>query len=128
MSERRGLLDLAGRVTDLVTRLIRDEIRAAKLEMARKLKAAGTGLGLLAGAAVLGFFALGVLVAAAVAGLAGTVPGWLAALVVAGALLLAIAALALLGVRAVKRGVPPVPRDTIDSVRADVRTITGSGS
>ncbi len=128
MSERRGLLDLAGRVTDLVTRLIRDEIRAAKLEMARKLKAAGTGLGFLAGAAVLGFFALGVLVAAAVAGLAGVLPGWLAALIVAGALLLAIAALVLLGVRAVKSGVPPVPRDTIDSVRADVRTITGSGS
>ncbi len=128
MSERRGLLDLAGRVTDLVTRLIRDEIRAAKLEMGRKLKAAGTGIGFLAGAAALGFFALGVLIAAAVAGLAGAVPGWLAALIVAGALLLAIAALVLLGVRAVKRGVPPVPRDTIDSVRADVRTITGSAS
>lgn len=128
MSERRGLLDLAGRVTDLVTRLVRDEIRAAKLEMGRKLKAAGAGLGFLAGGAVLGFFALGVLIAAAVAGLAGAVPGWLAALIVAGGLLLAVAALVLLGVRAVKRGVPPVPRDTIDSVRADVRTITGSGS
>jgi len=125
---RPGLFDLTGRVTELVTRLVRTEIQSAKAEIGRKAKAAGIGAGFLAGAAVIGFFALGVLIAAAIAGLSGAVPGWLAALIVAGALLLAITALVLVGLRLVKRGVPPLPKDTMDSLRQDVRVVKGTNA
>jgi len=125
---RPGLFDLTGRVTELVTRLVRTEIQSAKAEIGRKAKAAGIGIGFLAGAAVIGFFALGVLIAAAIAGLSGVVPGWLAALIVAGALLLAITVLVLVGLRLVKRGTPPLPSDTIDSLRQDVRVVKGTNA
>jgi len=68
-----------------------------------------------------------VLLAAAVLGIATALPAWLAALIVAGALLLITAILVLIGVNQLKRGVPPVPEETIASVKEDVNAIKGIG-
>lgn len=123
--ERKGLFALIADVPRLIGDLVRAEIQAAKDEIAGKLKAAGIGVGLLVGAGLFALFALMVLLAAAVLGLATVLPAWAAALIVGGALLLIAVIIALIGIAALKRGVPPMPTDTMDSVKEDVRAVRG---
>ena len=85
-----------------------------------------THIGLIATAASFAFFALGVLVAAAVIGLAQVLPAWAAALIVAGGLLLIAALLVAVGVQQIKQGTPPTPTKTIDSIKQDVRVLKGT--
>ncbi|NII52518.1 phage holin family protein [Frigoribacterium endophyticum] len=127
-STKRSLGSLLGSLPDLISRLIRGEIALAKKELATKLKEAGVGAGLLVGAALFGFFLLAVLITAGVLGLATVVAPWLAALIVAGVLLVVTAVLALLGVKALKKGVPPVPEKAVENVKADVAALKGIGS
>jgi len=60
-------------------------------------------------------------------GIATALPGWLAALIVGGALLVITVVLVLVGVNQLKRGTPPVPTETIESVKKDVNAIKGIG-
>lgn len=126
-TRRRSLFSLIGDVPRLITDLARAEIDSLKREILGKLAAAGVGIGLLAGAAAFLFFALAVLVAAAVLGISVALPMWLSALIVAGGLLLITAGLALWGILALKHGVPPTPDATIKSIKKDVRVIKGIG-
>jgi cytochrome c biogenesis protein CcdA len=82
----------------------------------------------LVGAALFGFFLLAVLITAGVLGLATVVAPWLAALIVAAVLLVITGVLALLGVKALKKGVPPVPQQAVDSVKADVAALKGTST
>jgi Flp pilus assembly protein TadB len=123
--ERVGLIGLVRQLPGQVSRLIRDEIRAAQMELSEKLKAAGLGAGLLVGGAVLALFAFGALIAAAILGLAEVLAPWLSALIVGVVLLLIAVVLALLGQRRLKKGIPPLPQDSIESVKADIRTVKG---
>ena len=123
--ERVGLIGLVRQLPGQVSRLIRDEIRAAQMELTEKLKAAGIGVGLLVGGAVLAVFAFGVLIAAAILGLAEVLAPWLSALIVGIVLLLIAGVLALLGRNRLKTGMPPLPQDSIESVKADIRTVKG---
>jgi uncharacterized membrane protein YqjE len=112
--------DLIRRASEDVSRLVRDELQLAKVELADKARNAGAGVGMMGGAAVLVWFGVGTLVASAVLALALVLPGWLAALIV-GVVLFAIAAvLVLMGRAHVQRAVPPVPVEAMNSVRADV--------
>jgi len=123
---RPGLVSLLKSVPELISRLIHDEIRAARLELTSKLKAAVLGAGLLIAGIVMGIFTLSVLIATAILGLANVLPGWLASLIVGIALLVITAILVLVGIRKLKKGVPPLPRQTITSVKEDIRTVKGS--
>jgi Flp pilus assembly protein TadB len=123
--ERVGLIGLVRQLPGQVSRLIRDEIRATQMELTEKLKAAGVGAGLLVGGAVLALFAFGALIAAAILGLAEVLAPWLSALIVGVVLLLIAGVLALLGQRRLKKGIPPLPQDSIESVKADIRTVKG---
>jgi len=123
--ERVGLIGLVRQLPGQVSRLIRDEIRATQMELTEKLKAAGIGVGLLAGGAVVALFAFGALIAAAILGLAEVLAPWLSALIVGVALLLVAGVLALLGRNRLKTGMPPLPQDSIESVKADIRTVKG---
>jgi MFS family permease len=114
-------------VPGLVGQLVRDELDQIKREITGKLKSLGIATGLFAAAAFFGFFLFAVLLAAAVLGLAEVFPGWLAALMVAGVLLIIVVILALVGVSRLKKGVPPLPEESIDSVKNDVRAIKGMG-
>ena len=114
---------LLQRFSEQTKSLISQELNLAKLELGAKAKSAGTGAGVLAGAAVLGYFAVMVLLAAAVLGLAHAVPDWAAALIVAGVLLLIAAVLALLGKRRLTKALPPAPEKTIASTKADVAAV-----
>ena len=84
---KRSLFGLIGSLPGLISDLIRAELDRLKDELATKAKAAGIGVAIFAAAALFGFFALAVLLAAAVLGIAVALPAWLAALIVGAALL-----------------------------------------
>jgi hypothetical protein len=126
-STKRSLGSLLGSMPDLISRLIRGEIALAKTELTAKLKQSGVGIGLLVGAALFGFFLLAVLITAGVLGLATVLSPWLSALIVAAVLLVITGVLALLGVKALKKGVPPTPERTVANVKADVQALKGEG-
>lgn len=112
--------ELVKDLSEQVSRLVRDELRLAQLEMKRKGKQAGLGAGMLAGGGLIAWFGVGCLVACAVIAIAGVVSAWLAALVVGAALLAAAGLSALIGKSRVQKATPPVPTETIGSVKADV--------
>lgn len=125
--QRRSLFQLISDVPTLVKELVKGEIDQLKAEMIVKLKALGIGGALMAVAAVILLFMIGVLLTAAVLALALVMPGWLAALLVALVLLIVAAIIALIGYRKFKAGLPPVPERTIDSVKRDIDTVKGMG-
>jgi MFS family permease len=108
-------------LSEQTSRLARQEIALARAELAVKGRRAGIGAGMFGGAGAIGFYALGALVAAAILGLATVFSGWLAALIVAGALGLLAGVLALSGKRKVQQATPPVPEQATESVKEDVR-------
>lgn len=124
---KRPLLRLIADLPRLVIGQVKNEIEQFKQEMIGKLKHAGIGIGLFAAAGFLGFFLFAILLTAAILGFATVVPGWLAALIVAGFLLLLITVLVIAGVRHVKQGIPPAPTETITSVKKDLNAIRGIG-
>lgn len=123
----RSLGALLGRLPELVARLIRGEIELAKQEITTKLKSAGVGVGLLAGAGILGIIFLQIVLAAAIIALSLVLPAWAAALIVGGVVLIVVIVLALLGLKALKTGVPPVPTEAVENVKSDIRAFKGEG-
>ncbi|WP_062290911.1 phage holin family protein [Demequina phytophila] len=103
-----------------ITAVIKTEIERAKKEIAAKLKGIGVGIGLIVAAGVFAFFLAGVLVAAAILGLATVWPAWLAALTVAGGLLLIVLILVLIGSSLIKKNKDLTPQESIDNVKSVV--------
>lgn len=124
---RRSLVSLFAELPTLVIQLLKDEIENLKRELTARLAKLGIGVGLFVAAALFAFFALATLIAAAVLGIATALPAWLAALIVAGGLLLLTAILVLIGISSVKKGLPPVPEDAISSIKKDINTVKGLG-
>jgi uncharacterized membrane protein len=122
-ASERSTGDLVKQLSEDVALLVRDEMKLAKLEMARKGKQAGAGIGMFGGSGVLALFGLGCLLASAVIALAGVMTSWLAALIVGAALLAVSAIAALLGKGRLSKATPPVPAEAIGSVKADVEEI-----
>jgi uncharacterized membrane protein YqjE len=119
----RSVAQLVTQLSDQLSRLAKNELRLAQLELAQKAKGVGIGVGLFGGTGVLAIYGTGALVACAILLLALAVPGWLAALIVAVALFLIAGVLALIGLGQVRKAVPPVPQGALDSVKADVATV-----
>jgi len=126
-ARKKSLGELLGELPGLLTKLVKDEIEGLKREITSRLAKLGVGAALFVVAALLGFFALAVLIAAAVLGLATVFEAWAAALIVAGGLLIIVAILVLVGVRSIKKGIPPVPENSVDSLKKDVNAIKGLG-
>ena len=103
--------------------LVRDELKLAQLEMTRKGKRAGTGVGMLGSGGLAALYGVGCLLAAAIIAIAGAVAAWLAALIVGAALLAMAAAVALLGRSQLKKASPPVPQEAVGSIQTDVEEI-----
>jgi MFS family permease len=117
----QSLADLARQLSDQTTELVRHEVELAKAELRVKGKRAGIGAGMFGGAGALGVYALGALTAAIIAGIAEALPVWASALIVA-VLYGAIAGiLALRGKKKVQQATPPLPEETVQSVKEDVR-------
>lgn len=124
---RRSLVSLFAELPTLIIQLLKDEIENLKRDLTARLAKLGIGIGLFVVAALLAFFALATLVAAAVLGLATVLPAWAAALIVAGALLLLAIILVLAGVASLKKGLPPIPEDAITSIKKDINVVKGLG-
>ncbi|AXB42030.1 phage holin family protein [Amycolatopsis albispora] len=122
----RSVSQLVGDASEQLSRLVRDEMRLATAELQRKGKRMGTGAGLAGAAGFIAVLAVVTLVAAAVLGLAVVLPGWAAALIVAGALLVVAGIAGLAGRAQLKRGTPPVPEEAMSSVRTDVKVLKES--
>ena len=119
-SHEPSAAELVKQVSEQTQRLVRQEIALARLEISDKAKHAGIGAGMLAGAALVGLLALGALIAMLVLVLATALDAWLAALIVAVALLALAGILAVSGKGQLARATPPAPERTIESVKADV--------
>jgi len=116
-----SLLTLVGEIPELIRNLVIAEVDAGKAWVRRTSKDAGIGAGWIAVALFFLFWAVGVLVAFAIIGLASWWPAWLAALVVFFGLVLIACLFALLGVlrfRKVARAQNPV-----QSIVQDVKEV-----
>jgi hypothetical protein len=124
MEEREATLsasELVKQLSEQTSRLVHQELELAKAELSLKGKKAGLGAGMFGGAGALGLYAGGALVAAIIAGLALAVATWLAALIVAALLAAAAGFVALMGKKQVEQALPPVPEDSVESVKEDVQ-------
>jgi MFS family permease len=116
----RPIGELVKQLADQTSTLVSKEIDLAKAELSAKGKQAGKGAGLIGAAAVLGLLAAGALTAFLIMLLDGALANWLAALVVAVAFGAIAGVLALMGKKRVQAAAPPVPEQTVDSVKEDV--------
>jgi membrane protein len=115
--------ELASRISEQVSRLVRDELSVARAELTAKGKKAGAATGLFGGAGVIALYGIAAFVAAAILGLAGPVPDWAAALTV-GATLMAVAGVAaVVGRLEVARAIPPLPQEAVAGLKQDVQTV-----
>lgn len=115
--------ELVKHLSEQVSLLIRDELKLAEYEMTLKAKRIGLGAGMFGGSGLVALYGIGCLLAAAIIALAGVLPAWAAALIVGGALLAIAGVAALVGKSQVSKAVPPVPEQTVQSVKADVEEI-----
>lgn len=93
-----SLLTLIGDLPELVSKLVKAEIDAAKAWVAKTAKDAGIGSVWFLVALFFLFWTIPVILTFAIAGLSSWWPVWLSALVVFGILLLAVLLFALLGI------------------------------
>lgn len=116
----RPVGELMKELSEQTTRLVRQELELAKLELTEKGKTAGVGAGMFGAAGLVALYAVGALTACVVLALTTAMAGWLAALVVAAVYAAVAGGLALAGKSKVKQAVPPLPEQATESVKEDV--------
>jgi Putative Actinobacterial Holin-X, holin superfamily III len=122
-SEERSAGELVKQLSEQVSVLVREEVKLAQLEMTRKGKQFGVGAGMISGGGLIALYGVGCLIACVILAISEALAPWLSALIV-GLVLLAVAGgAAQAGKRRMKRAVPPVPVETVGSVKADVDEI-----
>ena len=102
--------------------IIRSEVRLAKAEVKEDATSMGKAAGMLVAGAVLGIYALGILLLCVIYALNGPLPDWVAALIVGLVVAAAAGILAKIGLDRVK-SVNPAPDKTIDSVKEDIQWV-----
>jgi hypothetical protein len=117
----RSIAELLKQLSDQTSTLVRQELDLAKAELTAKAKQAGKGAGMFGGAGILGLYGVGALTACVILALSTAVAGWLAALIVAVVYCAIAGVLALTGKNKVQEAVPPVPEQTVESVKEDVQ-------
>ena len=117
----QGMGELFKHLSDDLSTLVRQELKLAQAEMTDKGKKAGIGAGMLGGAGLVGVLALTALTAFFIALLATAVAVWLAALIVTVVYGAAAGVLALIGKKRVSEATPPVPEQTVETVKEDVQ-------
>jgi uncharacterized membrane protein YqjE len=113
--------ELFKQLSDDLSTLVRQELRLAQVEMTEKGKKAGVGVGMFGGAGVVGLLALGALTACLIAALATGMEVWIAALIVTVLYGAAAGLLALQGKSRVSEAAPPVPEQTVQTVKEDAQ-------
>lgn len=114
--------ELMTRLSEQTSRLVRDELALAQLEMKDSAKQAGKGAGLLSGAGVLALYGLGAAIATAIIALALVLPLWASALIVTAVLFVAAGIAALVGKKEIQQ-VSPTPQRAVDNASRDVEEV-----
>jgi len=122
-ADEASIGELTSQLTQHLSRLVRDEMALAQLEAKQRAKRFGLGLGMFGLGGVFAFFGACAALTAAILGLALVLPGWLSALIVAGALLVLAGMVALTGKKSIDSGSPPVPTQAMQSVREDAAAV-----
>ena len=116
----RSLGELFGKLSNETSTLIRQEMALARAELTEKGKEAGKGAGLFGGAGAVGLLGAGAITAGVILLLDLAIAAWLAAIVV-GVIYVAVAAfLGLKGRDRIQAATPPIPEQTVDTVKEDV--------
>ena len=116
-----GIVSQAKRVRAQMETLARLNLQLAKLEARQKAAALGVAIGLAGLAAVLAFYAIGLLLFAAAVGLNEVLPLWLSLIVVAVVVLVFAAVASLLAARNAKR--LSEPSEAVEEIRRTVSTV-----
>ncbi len=106
--------------SDLST-LVHQELELARAELTEKVKQAGIGLSMFGVAGIMSLLAAGTLSACLIAALAEALDIWLAALIVTALYVAGAGALALVGRTRVSKATPPVPEQTVETMKEDVQ-------
>ncbi len=113
--------ELFKQLSDDLSALVRQELKLAQAEMTEKGKKAGIGVGMFGGAGVVALLALGALTACLIAALATGMKVWIAALIVTLLYGAVAGVLALQGKNRVSEAAPPMPEQTVETVKEDAQ-------
>lgn len=103
--------------------LVSQEMRLAKAEMAGKAKDVGIGAGMFGGAGYVANLAAVALMITLILGLAEAMDAWLAALIVTVLFGALAAVLALTARKRIQQAGPPIPQQTVESVKQTMQTV-----
>ncbi len=118
---------LISQLSEQASRLARDELRLAQVELKDSARHAGLGAGLFSAAGVLAMFGLAAMVATSIIALDLVLPLWAAALIVTVVLFIAAGIAGLMGKKQVQEA-SPTPERTVANVKRDVREVKESRS
>jgi uncharacterized membrane protein YqjE len=113
--------ELLKQLSEQTATLVRQELDLAKAEMQQKGRRAGVGLGLIGGGGVVALAAVGALTATLIMLLAEWMGGWVAGLIVTIVYAALAALLGLQGKEKVSQATPPIPEQTVETVKEDVQ-------
>jgi hypothetical protein len=113
--------ELFKQLSDDLSTLVRQELKLAQAEMTEKGKRAGIGIGMFGAAGIVGLLALGALTTCLIAALSTGMEVWIAALIVTVVYGAIACVLALNGRDRVTEATPPVPEQTIETVKEDAQ-------
>jgi hypothetical protein len=116
----RPIGELLKQLSEETTRLVHQELELAKAELTQKGRQAGAGAGLFGAAGAIGLLAAAALTTCFILALDAVMPAWVAALLVA--VVYGVIALVVVkqGQAKMKAAGPPVPEQTIETVKEDV--------
>lgn len=126
-AEKQGVGAAAKQVAEHASSLARLELELAGLELKRKAGALGAGAGLGAAAGLIALYGLGFMLATIAAALAIFLDAWIALLLVTIGLFLIAGILALIAVRRIKRGTPPLPEQAIQEAKLTTEALKADG-
>jgi hypothetical protein len=115
--------ELVKLVAEQVSVLMRNELKLAQLEMTRKGKNAGKGMGMLGGGGLIALYGVACLIACAVIALSHVLQAWLAALIVGAVLLVIAAVVSAVGRGHLRKATPPTPTEAVESVKTDLEEL-----
>jgi|ERR1700709_361991 hypothetical protein len=113
--------ELFKQLSDDLSTLVRQELALVQAEMTEKGKKAGIGVGMFGGAGAVALLALGALTTCLIAALATGMKVWIAALIVTLLYGAVAGVLALQGKNRVSEAAPPVPEQTVETVKEDAQ-------
>ena len=119
-SEEPSAGELVKQLSEQTKTLVKQEMRLAKVELQEKGKKVGIGAGMFGAGGLVAFFGAEALIVAIVLALSTALAPWLSALIVGVVLLAAAGAAAVLGKKQIEEATPPVPEQTVETVKEDV--------